>query len=151
VANLGEQCEFSNRMWKFDVLSLPKLREIAVADALEADIIIISCQGGELPSQVKEWIEDWLTEGSNAMALVALLREDNQQAQQTARYLGSVAQVAGMEFFCQPEVGQDAEVPEQPAEPVMTHESSDRNGRTLSALAGVVRRDVTLPRWDSLD
>src|SRR5690348_11522751 len=59
---LGQDCHFTNQMWKFDVLSLPKLREIAVKDAVHADIIIISSHGDELPAHVQAWIESWLME-----------------------------------------------------------------------------------------
>src|SRR4030095_1912252 len=57
VENLENDCVFSNQMWKFDVLSLPKLREMATHDALTADIIMIACRGDrELPSAVQNWI-----------------------------------------------------------------------------------------------
>src|SRR5262245_57788797 len=54
VEHLGHECEFSNQMWKFDVLALPKLKEMAARDAADADIIIISAHGtSELPPEVK--------------------------------------------------------------------------------------------------
>src|SRR5262245_65262142 len=60
VEHLGHECVFSNQMWKFDVLTLPKLKEMAISDAREADIIIISAHGNnDLPPQVKAWIEGW--------------------------------------------------------------------------------------------
>src|ERR1051325_527110 len=60
VEHLSEQCRFINQMWKFDVLSIPKLREMAAKDAAMADIVIVSCHGAEdLPADVKAWIELW--------------------------------------------------------------------------------------------
>ena len=44
-------------MWKFDVLALPKLWEVAVKDASVADIVIVSCSRDDLPGYVKSWIE----------------------------------------------------------------------------------------------
>src|SRR3954467_9795368 len=60
VQQLGDQCLFANQMWKFDVLAVPKLKEIAAKDAAAAEIIIVSAhEGNELPAQVKGWIELW--------------------------------------------------------------------------------------------
>ena len=68
VEHLGHECEFNNQMWKFDVLALPKLKEIAARDAAEADIIIIAAHGTcELPSEVKSWIDRWLREKPRAI------------------------------------------------------------------------------------
>src|ERR1700730_16057878 len=54
--NLGHDCQFNNQMWKFDVLGIPKLREMAAKDAVTADVIIISCRGGgHLPNPIKNW------------------------------------------------------------------------------------------------
>jgi hypothetical protein len=69
VEHLGRDCRFTNQMWKFDVLSIPKLREIAVNDAANADIIIVSSHGQELPSHIKEWVEAWLAEPLRYLAL----------------------------------------------------------------------------------
>src|SRR5256885_16899933 len=61
VANLGKDCQFTNQMWKFDVLGLPKLREMAAKAAALAEIVIISSQGGQaLPHQIKSLIELWV-------------------------------------------------------------------------------------------
>src|SRR5258706_2790481 len=56
--NLGDGCKLSSQMWKFDVLGIPKLREMAAKDAAQADIVMISCHGHyDLPIEVKAWIE----------------------------------------------------------------------------------------------
>jgi hypothetical protein len=144
--NLGRDCHLTNQMWKFDVLSIPKLREIAVRDATLADIIIFSSHGDTLPDYVLKWTESWLMEGTRAMALVALFdRPDDQGGAVPARqYLADIASRAQMEFFAQSDVwrighpGSNADLPERVTMPANRH--------TLSSLAGVVRRDVT-PRW----
>jgi len=59
VENLGHDCQFTNQMWKFELLGIPKLREMAAQDAMMADIVIISCHGAELPSDFKAWVELW--------------------------------------------------------------------------------------------
>src|SRR5947209_20040133 len=62
VENLGHDCQFTNQMWKFEVLCIPKLREMAARDAAMADIVMISCHGKELPPEVKAWVELGVTE-----------------------------------------------------------------------------------------
>ena len=147
VENLGHDCRFTNQMWKFDVLSIPKLREIAVKDALTADIIILSSHGDELPGHVAAWIESWLREAHNALALVALFDGANTtggQLRATREYLARVAERGKMEFFSQPQNWADSKHQE---EQFLFPRRPDFNRRTLSTLAGVVQRDVSFPRW----
>jgi hypothetical protein len=146
VSNLGHQCRFSNQMWKFDVLAIPKLREMAAKDALAADIIIISCHGNHnLSSDVKAWINSWLYEPNNAIALVALFSDANPcgENHNLRAYLAEVANRAHMEFFAQP----------NPA-PVKYVEGLFESSRalrpinsTLNTLAGGIQRDQTFPHW----
>src|ERR1041385_735669 len=61
--HLKHEIQFTHQMWKFDVLAVSKLREMAAKDAVRADIIIVSAHGGaDLPSEVKAWTEQWLAE-----------------------------------------------------------------------------------------
>ena len=148
LQNLGQECHFEHQMWKFDVLSIPKLREMAARDALAADIIIISSHGGEsLPEHVQEWIESWLGQPTNSIALVALFDFANDKILNTRgirNYLADAARRGGMGFFAQP-----GEMPgsKEENESLAWESPVDRSGRTLSALAGVVQRDVSFPRW----
>jgi hypothetical protein len=145
--NLGHECNLTNQMWKFDVLSIPKLREIAVRDAACADIIIISSHGGEFPDPVIKWIESWLMQGTSALALVALfdgddLRRESSHPMRT--YLADVAHRAGVEFFAQPD--------EWPGRNRMDEALSWRpdstvSHETLSKLAGAVHREVPIHHW----
>src|SRR5215467_263907 len=60
VEHLGEHCLFTNQMWKFDVLAVSKLRDIAAKDAAAADLIIVSAhEGNQLSAEVKAWNESW--------------------------------------------------------------------------------------------
>ena len=134
--NLASECVLTNQMWKFDVLSIPKLREIAVRDATLADIILISSRGDDLPIHATKWIESWLMEGTHAIALVALFEKpenQNSQSSQARKYLAEVARRGHMEFFAQPDDW-----------PGRIHPRFFHNhNRTFSTLAGAVRRDVT--------
>ena len=75
IEHLGSQCLFTNQMWKFDVLNIPKLREMAAKDAAGADIVIISCHArSELAPEVRAWIELWLAEKNEAIAIAGNLK-----------------------------------------------------------------------------
>jgi hypothetical protein len=144
--NIGRDFHLTNQMWKFDVLSIPKLREIAVRDATQADIIIISSHGQELPEPVTDWIESWLTEGTHCLALVSLCQKsDVTRTDAAAReYLAGVARRGELEFFAQQDKWPGAESGDAAAR------GKARSGvthRTLTTLAGAVHREVIIPRW----
>lgn len=146
--NLGRDCQLNHQMWKFDVLALPKLREMAAKDAATADIIIISCRGGsELPNSVKNWIELWLAEKRAAIALVALFDRPHDhlfQSREVRDYLSGVALRGGLEFFAQPEDGAGKS---EGTAPVAFDDGLKRDDRALSTLAGAVQKDNSFPRW----
>jgi hypothetical protein len=143
VKNLRDECRFENQMWKFEVLGISKLREMAVKDALTADIIIISCHGRhELSADVKAWIDSWVYGQTNAIALVALFGNTGNDSDNCVRdYLADAARRAGMEFFAQPSDLAVKRLDESFARGVR------RDEKTLSALAGIVQRDHTFPHW----
>ena len=146
--NLGHDCQLQHQMWKFDVLSIPKLAEIAARDATAADIIVVSCHGqNDLPETVKKWIESWVPESGNALALVALFdcaQEDAHRISAVRSYLASIAKLAGLEFFAQPG---DWPSSFNPADRGDFTRTSELTGRTFSTLAGAVQREVTYPHW----
>jgi hypothetical protein len=75
VFQLGGEIELRSSMWKFDILRNAKLNQIAVDDAIEADVIIVaSAPNAGLPEEVRNWIDGWVSQkrGQTA-ALVALL------------------------------------------------------------------------------
>lgn len=107
VHQLGHDFDFSNQMWKFDVLGNSKMNELAVKDAVMADLIIVSTHGtDELPAEVKAWLEHWVATKTNAMALVYLVDHPNIQespeSAATRSYLQDAARRAGIGFFAQP-------------------------------------------------
>jgi hypothetical protein len=147
VENIGSGWQVTNQMWKFDVLVLPKLRDIAVDDAVRADIIMISSHEHDLPAHVKKWIESWLAGESNPLALVALFESARAGAgpdNVARRYLANVARRGNMEFFAQRDVRPRHITPEAA---VAAHDESRSNGKTLSSLAEVVHLDLKAPRW----
>jgi hypothetical protein len=145
VENLGCECHLTNQMWKFDVLSIPKLREIAIRDATAADIIIISSHGNELPEHVTRWIESWLMEGTSALALVVLFDKGEGSAGVHAAmkgYLAGVAKRGHMEFFAQPD-----DFPSNRRDDLVTTALYATGGRKVSTIIGAMHRDIPTPRW----
>lgn len=65
-------------LWKFDLLNLAGLREIATQDATEAQIIIIAADKEYgLPDGAKAWVESCLTNPAvKDVAFVALVKDE---------------------------------------------------------------------------
>jgi len=142
VQQLGEQCLFANQMWKFDVLAVPKLKDIASKDAAAAEIIIISAHGGrELPAEVKSWIEMWLSYKTEASALVALFDTDT-EFNPARTYLADIASRAQIEFFCQP--GQWPGATHTRSTNTLAHPRSEK---TIAFLANVTQEVPSFPHW----
>jgi hypothetical protein len=139
LENLGHECRFNNQMWKFDVLSVSKLRDMAARDAATADLVIVSAHGAnELPADVKKWIELWLLERKNTIALVGLF-DPGAGENPVLSYLTNVAQSGQIEFFSQPGLW--------PGRAQGTSEEWERNDRTFSVIADVVQRESSLSHW----
>ena len=103
--HLGQDCQFSNEMWKFDILDIPRLRDLAAKSAKSADIIIVSCHGSaSLPDGVKTWIENWRDAELNTIAIVALFDspDASSETKNIRDYLAQVARRCRIEFFAQP-------------------------------------------------
>jgi hypothetical protein len=140
VEHLGEECQFSNQMWKFDVLSVPKLREMAAKDAAAADIIVIAAHGrNDLPTPVKAWIESWQSEKIRAIALVALFDSDDYIDNPARSYLAGVAERAHIDFFSQP--GQ------WPKGEESAYKNWEQSSKSLSALVGLAQHDKDVSHW----
>ena len=146
VENLGHDCQFTNQMWKFEVLGIPKLREMAARDAMMADIVVISCHGAELPPDFKAWVELWVAEPNHPIALVALFDYENQhqQVDEARSYLADVARCGQMEFFAQPDESPDRKNTD---DFFTLQRNSSVEGQTLSTLSSAMLRDTTFPHW----
>jgi hypothetical protein len=145
---LKNDCRFTNQMWKFDVLNIPKLREMAAKDAGMADIVIVSCRAkDELPPEVKAWVELWLAHDNHAIALVALLDSSPEfpmEAGNVRRYLSDVAVRGGMEFFAQPS---DVPAPAQFLQSSVKEPAAASINLAIASLARTVEREGAFPRW----
>jgi hypothetical protein len=106
VSRIGGSIELRSSMWKFDVLRSIKLHQIAVDDAIEADVIIVAnARESGLPEEVKEWVNSWVSrKGGQAAALVALLDftgEDTREPTQAYAFLKGAASTARIDFLPQ--------------------------------------------------
>ncbi|HEV8491262.1 MAG TPA: hypothetical protein VGR76_03285, partial [Candidatus Angelobacter sp.] len=104
IARLAHQFQFSTTLWKFDVLRVPKLKEIAVGDIAHADMVVIAAHDrDELPGEVKSWIAALpRNKKGGAKALVALL--DGPEPAEAWKspvlsYLQEIARQSEFDFF----------------------------------------------------
>ena len=148
VANLSHEWQVTSQMWKFEVLSLPELREMAAKDAAMANLVIVSSRGDrELPSEVKAWIDKWLGHKGDTVALIALFDsppEQAEHAQATQTYLERVAERGNMEFFTWPQVGPGMKGRQ---ESVALDRRSEMAERRLFPPVVVVPRETSFAHW----
>jgi hypothetical protein len=143
VEHLGEEFRFSNQMWKFDVLAVSKLREMAAKDAASADIIIVAAHGSnEVPDELKAWMELSLKEHPRAIAIVGLFDTQEYQDNPTRTYLADAARRGEIEFFSQPGIWPGGETGD-----VFAFESHERNNKAFSVLAGMARQEPDVSHW----
>jgi hypothetical protein len=135
---LGHESEFKHAMWKFDILAIPHLRDMAVKDVMNADIVVVSmARAREVPAAVKDWIESWLGFAAKPMALVALFDSESTDTRISRNYLEAVANRGGMKFFANPDLpAGERKVPEAP------HSVLRNNQHSPGA-----RHEVSSPRW----
>ena len=111
VAHLGADVQFRSGMWKFDLLRNARLNEIAIGDAVDADLIIVATgENPELPAEVKEWVGAWAPrKRGQTAALVALVdfpademsSPDVERASLVHAWLKQAAATAGIDFLPQ--------------------------------------------------
>jgi hypothetical protein len=101
----GEEIKTSRVFWSFSLLRHPRLRQHAVREAAEAQLIIVSVTSNQhLPSSVKALIESLpACSYRGQAALVALVGHEEgplQEPPPNVPYLRRVADQRGLDFFC---------------------------------------------------
>ncbi len=103
AAQLPPEIGLVTDAWKFELIGDPHLRELARKSATEADMLIISVTGNELPADISEWLEYWaFRERNQPVALVALHNLEPQTLDESPplrTYLRRVADREDMHFF----------------------------------------------------
>lgn len=150
VRTLQSGYDFELRLWKFDVLRHPKLRDTAANDAAKAQMVFVATHGaGELPSEVKAWIEQWLAHRSHkpgaARLLTLLFDPPAGQAVASAfpqfAYLQQAARKGSMDFIAcgtQTQSQQAVIRLHAPARGMCSWESNPAAGRCLAARRGAL-------------
>jgi hypothetical protein len=115
----GEDEKMNTETWKFEVLLQPALRERAASRMREANMIVISADGGsELPEHIKIWMENTLSERQNReAAIVALLNWESVMSRELPRlgsYLQELAVKSGLDFFCNHDAWRPRQEPVNP-------------------------------------
>jgi hypothetical protein len=148
AANLSHEWQVTRQMWKFEVLGIPELREMAATDAAMASLIIVSSRGDqELPADARAWIEKSLGYKGDTVALVALFDRPPEQAEHaraTQNYLARMAKRGHMEYFTWPEVGLGKETR---LESMVLNRQWEATGETLVPLAALAPREASCACW----
>ena len=106
VHRFWTQYGFEMTWWSFTPLAEARTARDAARKASEADLIVFAVEpDGEIPWEVKGWIENWLSErGDREGALVGLLDPGADSIAVTTDkyvYLREVAHRAGMDYLTQ--------------------------------------------------
>jgi hypothetical protein len=125
--------------WSFPLLSHPTLANNAVQKAAGADVVVFAMGArGDLPEEIKMWIERWLTKrGEREGAVVGLLKRDD-ALQDTASfreiYLRHAARRAGMDYLSHAAPTVTKAIPDS------IDSFSERAGQMTSVLDGILQK-----------
>jgi hypothetical protein len=104
-AALSNEFRFTQTMWKFDLLRVATLAEIAASETAAADLIFVApALDRQLPIEFKKWLETALASAKKGPGALVALFESSQdlgsrEDSQTQKYLERVARDRKMDFF----------------------------------------------------
>jgi hypothetical protein len=136
----GTWLEIKTQPWRFDLLDDPEWFALALADAINADMLILSVsRENSLPAMVEDWLKLCLMRkrGTDA-AVVALLGPDDHLDEPVCprfRFVQRVAEAAGLDFFAPGWLAQD-----------LSHSGRFHHG-LFPVLAEAFHRIEPTPRW----
>jgi hypothetical protein len=121
---IGAECEVFHNTWKFDVLRMPRLRQVAADDAAMADMVILALhEDYGVPQQIRAWIEEWLPQkNGKTTALVVLLDtvdELSDSIASTRTYFRDVARRGKMDLFLHTDANEDNVLGQRPLAPAI--------------------------------
>ena len=101
----GKEINISRMLWNFSLLRQKQLREYALMEAAEAEMIIISVHANtELPPHVKCLMESLPVRSQTGQAaLVTMIRQEQEtwiEFEPLVSYLRQIAESRGLDFFC---------------------------------------------------
>jgi hypothetical protein len=122
--------------WSFHVLALPAEGRDAAQRAANADVVVFAMKaGGDLPHDIKLWIENWLNRrGEREGALVGLLASEVSHDIAPFReiYLRHIARRAGMDYLSHAAPTASRAIPDS------LDSFSQRAGQVTSVLDGIL-------------
>lgn len=93
------------RLWRFDLLGLPLLRERAAVEAATMDVILLAVKGRKAqPLVVEEWLHRWLDHKEDRPYALGVILEPDEAGKDgphpVVTFTRKIAVEAGADFFC---------------------------------------------------
>jgi hypothetical protein len=137
------EVEMRPQAWRFALLEDPAWYALAMADVVNADMLIIAASSGnELPAAVERWIKMCLARkrGSSAAVVALFGTAQDTDSPHSARFqfVQSAANAAGLDFF--------APLPGRADPPFETIESIHRRADTVTRTLDEILHSPA-PRW----
>ena len=138
---MGEQqsAELNMDWWSFPLLSHADMAHSAAEKAARADVMVFAMEArGDLPEEIKLWIEKWLTKrGEREGAIAGLLHHDEEShgmASFREIYLRHIARRAGMDYVSHAAPTLRRAIPDS------IDSFSERAGRKTSVLDSILQK-----------
>ena len=143
LTRCGEYSTMEVDWWPFHLLGQPAPSADAAQKAAEADIVVFAMHSsGDLPDEIKRWIEHWLNKrGEREGALVGLLsrEEPHEMASFRQIYLRHAARRAGMDYLSHTPPTDNRAIPDS------LDSFNERAGQMTSVLDGILREFPRIP------
>jgi hypothetical protein len=139
LAEEQHSAELNTDWWSFPLLSHTEMAHSAVEKAARADVVVFAMDArGDLPEEIKLWIEKWLNKrGEREGAIAGLLHRDegwHGMASFREIYLRHIARRAGMDYVSH------AAPTLRKAIPDSIDSFSERAGRSSSVLESILQK-----------
>jgi len=144
ILEVCDESELQLNVWKFEPLGMIKLREAAAAEAVHADLVLISVRGDRvLPKEATDWIESWIHLKSTITSALGLLLDQqfvsHSNAEHTRRYLQELTSEAGIDFI----TSQSMKAEDNPS----FEKLFERSTASSNLLESILQRDRSVDHW----
>jgi hypothetical protein len=101
LRELGEDVIVHKSSWETNALEEASVRQRAIAEAAEADVIVIAVADSEPSSAMKNWTEEWQKKRELSSGLLAFIPcNKSRSGGDLAGFLYETAVSANMDFLC---------------------------------------------------
>jgi len=143
LAEGGKPTEVEMKWWPFQMLGEQAPADDAAQMAARADIVVFAMNStGDLPEEIKRWIERWLNKrGEREGAVVGLLNREDPHEMASFRqiYLRHAARRAGMDYLSRTPPTDKRAIPDS------LDSFSERAGQMTSVLDSILHKYPTTP------